>query len=153
MMPTNEPYVGPRPFEEQDGRLFFGRDQEASELVSLITAHPIVLLYAQSGAGKTSLVRAALIDLLTRQEAFNVLPPTRVREQVRTCAAPEQIRNIYMFNALVSLVPPESTQFATDHDWTRLASMSLADFLKAQKQDHPEGESLRPTVLIFDQFV
>src|ERR1043166_6601352 len=101
MAPANEPYVGPRPFEEQDGQLFFGRDQEARELVSLIMAHPIVLLYAQSGAGKTSLVKAAVIGLLTNQEKFSVLPPMRVREQARTCASAEQIRNIYMFNALV----------------------------------------------------
>ena len=78
MQTLSEPYVGPRPFEQTDREVFFGRDQEANELVSLITAHPTVLLYAQSGAGKTSLVRAALIPLLVNEQKFDVLPPLRV---------------------------------------------------------------------------
>jgi hypothetical protein len=32
------PYVGPRPFEKDEERLFFGRDREARDLVSLIIA-------------------------------------------------------------------------------------------------------------------
>ena len=49
------PYPGPRPFESEESEIFFGRAREVRELVSLITAHRVVLLYAQSGAGKTSL--------------------------------------------------------------------------------------------------
>ena len=48
-----ELYVGPRPFEKEDRKLFFGRDHEARELLSLIIAHSEVLLNAPSGAGKT----------------------------------------------------------------------------------------------------
>jgi hypothetical protein len=151
MAASNEPYVGPRPFEEHDGRLFFGRDQEASELVSLITAHPVVLLYAQSGAGKTSLVKAALMALLANNEGFNVLPAMRVREQVRSCAAADQITNIYMFNALMSLTRYEPGELATDYG-AKLAALSLADFLQQQKENGVQAESGRPTVLIFDQF-
>lgn len=151
MAQTSEPYVGPRPFEEQDGQLFFGRDQEANELVSLITAHPIVLLYAQSGAGKTSLVKASVIGLLANQERFSVLPPMRVREQIGTCASAEKVRNIYMFNALVSATHAGSAKSATA-DWTNLAGLSLTDFLKAQTRTDIDPETAKPTVLIFDQF-
>ena len=55
------PYVGPRPFGERDQNNFFGRDDEARQLTGLIIAHRAVLLYAQSGAGKTSLLRAKVI--------------------------------------------------------------------------------------------
>ena len=50
------PFVGPRPFERGDSGRFFGRDRETRELASLATAHRTLLLYAPSGAGKTSLV-------------------------------------------------------------------------------------------------
>ena len=59
---TEDPYVGSRSFEERDQRIFFGRNREADDLLSLLFAHRCVLLYAQSGAGKTSLVNAGLIQ-------------------------------------------------------------------------------------------
>lgn len=152
-MPAHsEPYVGPRPFEENDRDVFFGRDQEANELVSLITAHPIVLLYAQSGAGKTSLVKAALIPLLVNEEKFDVLPPMRVREQAATVAAPEKIDNIYMFNALMSATHSKDDQPGRDDDRSRLARMSLSDFLGQRKQLAGDAALFRPTVAVFDQF-
>jgi len=72
-----EPYVGPRPFERTDQSIFFGRNREANDLLSLIIAHPVVLLYAQSGAGKTSLLNAKLIPML-EEKRFEVLPIARV---------------------------------------------------------------------------
>ena len=89
MQASNEPYVGPRPFEQSDRAVFFGRTQEANELVSLLTAHAAVLLYSQSGAGKTSLVKAGLIPLLVDEEKFNVLPPMRVKDNGVACLKPK----------------------------------------------------------------
>ena len=87
------PYVGPRPFEERHQRRFFGRDWEANELVSLIVAHPAVLLYAQSGAGKTSLINAKLIPLLRDEEGQQVMPVARMRGEIPEEIQPEQIEN------------------------------------------------------------
>ena len=72
------PYVGPRPFETEDQGRFFGRDREASDLLSLVVAHRAVLLYAQSGAGKTSLVNARVVPM-QRDEEFEVFPTARLR--------------------------------------------------------------------------
>ena len=72
-----QPYVGPRPFERDDQALFFGRESEASDLLSLVMAHQDVLFYAQSGAGKTSLLNARLIPML-EQKGFEVLPVARL---------------------------------------------------------------------------
>src|SRR4051795_8230121 len=85
MPPDENPYVGPRPFEAGDAGLFFGRDGEINDLVALIVSNQVVLLYAASGAGKSSLVNAAVIGQLERDEQFEVLPVTRfrgLREQV-----------------------------------------------------------------------
>ena len=143
MAPTSAPYIGPRPFEQSDREIFFGRTQEANELVSLITAHPVVLLYAQSGGGKTSLVKAGLIPLLVDEENFHVLPPMRVRENVAGLK-PEGVENIYMFNALASISPPEAVN--------GFAKISLSDYIESHKTAGDNGHSYTPTVVIFDQF-
>ena len=73
----NNPYIGPRPYERGDRHNFFGRDRDARDLVALIMAEREVLFYAQSGAGKTSLLNAQVIPAL-EEEGFQVLPVTRV---------------------------------------------------------------------------
>jgi len=137
------PYVGPRPFEWQDRDLFFGRDREASEVLSLVIAHRALLLYAQSGSGKTSLLNARLIPLL-EEEGFEVLPLARVRGLPEDIE-PEEIPNLYVFNTLMSWAAEEA-------DPRRLAQMSFADFLK--EREHPTDEMGLPSprVVILDQF-
>jgi tetratricopeptide (TPR) repeat protein len=138
------PYVGPRPFERQDRDLFFGRDGEASELLSLVIAHRMLLLYAQSGAGKTSLINAGLIPLL-EEEGFEVLPLARVQGLIPEDIQPEEIPNLYVFNTLMSWVEDEA-------DTRRLAQMSIADFLKQRERPIDEEGLPAPCVVIFDQF-
>jgi len=75
------PYVGPRPFGRDEKDLFFGRDRETRDLCSLVVAHPIVLLYAASGAGKSSLLNAGLIPLLEAR-GYEVLPSARVSGRI-----------------------------------------------------------------------
>jgi hypothetical protein len=72
----NNPYVGPRPYERRDRGNFYGRDREARELRALIVAEREVLFYAQSGAGKTSLLNAVVIPAL-EDKGFHVLPTVR----------------------------------------------------------------------------
>ena len=138
------PYVGPRPFEREDWALFFGRDRETSELLSFVIAHRVVLLYAQSGAGKTSLINAGLIPLLEEEE-FQALPLARVSGPISEAIELDEIPNLYAFNTLMSWAEVEA-------DPRRLAQMSLADFLN--EREHPTDEEglLSPRVIIFDQF-
>jgi hypothetical protein len=75
--PTRNPYPGPRPFTSEKYHIFAGRDHEISELSSLIISHPAVLLYAQSGAGKTSLLHAGLAPTLN-EKGVKLLPVARV---------------------------------------------------------------------------
>src|SRR5215831_16174646 len=70
------PYLGPQPFKRADAYRVFGRENEASDLSSLIEAHRTVLLYSQSGAGKRSLLHAGTIPKLERA-GFEVLPTAR----------------------------------------------------------------------------
>lgn len=158
--PGNElsPYVGPRPFTTKDRDIFFGRNQEAIELTSLVKAHPEVLLYAQSGAGKTSLLFAQVIPILDTEEDFDVLSPARVRSQEASPIPDGKIKNIYMFNALKDLSNDELSVIER-------ARFTLTEYLKKRPRSavsRPTGETengsdetpeLRvPRVVIFDQF-
>ena len=58
---TDEPFVGLRAMEEAEADRFFGRDPEIRDLTALVRAHPLTAVVADSGAGKSSLVRAGLI--------------------------------------------------------------------------------------------
>src|SRR6185436_1390972 len=114
------PYVGPRSFEKDQRAFFFGRDEEAEELVALITAHPVVLLYSQSGAGKTSLLNANLIPRLGELEHFNVLPSMRVQGQIPAAVKIPKKTNIFVLNALTSCSKSDLNQFKvgmTFHDF------------------------------------
>ena len=98
------PYVGPRPFET--GEQLYGRDRETRELLDLLIAERIVLLHSPSGAGKTSLVQAALIPRL-RDEGFTSCRLMRV-----STAPPPGVAgatNRYVLSLLLSLeegLPP-----------------------------------------------
>ena len=66
------PYIGAQPFQESDRERFFGRDQEANELLALALSEQEIVFYAQSGAGKSSLVNTCLIPDL-KKKGFEVL--------------------------------------------------------------------------------
>jgi tetratricopeptide (TPR) repeat protein len=140
-----KPYVGPRPFEKKHKELFFGRDDEVTELIALITAHREVLLYAQSGAGKTSLINAGLIPSLEKEE-FEVLPVVRLRnfglEQNRDV---DEVANFYVYSALMNWVGDQI-------DLKRAKKMSLKDFLQTRISSMRGQEFGLFRVIIFDQF-
>ena len=71
------PYVGPRPFREEEQNRFFGRTEEIAILEGLALARQATLLFAQSGAGKSSLLRAGLIPSLTRERTAGYGPRPR----------------------------------------------------------------------------
>jgi WD40 repeat protein len=139
-----EPYVGPRSFRKEQRAFFFGRDEEADELVSIVTAHSAVLFYSQSGAGKTSLLNAKLIPKLEEEENFHVLPPMRVQGQLPATLKIGRNTNIFVLNALMSCGQLDVTNANM--------GMSLHAFV-AQCGQHPNeyGEPA-PIVMIFDQF-
>lgn len=138
---STNPFVGPEPFTLGNREFFFGRDSEASQLLSLIVAHPVFLLYAQSGAGKTSLVNAELIPRL-EAKGFEVLGPARVQG----LSVPPDFGdddNIFVLNVSRYLKPDDNN---TPED----KSTDLRKWLKRGLT--PDDEEPSPRVLIFDQF-
>ncbi len=140
LTPNNNPYVGPRTFTEKDAKMFFGRDREARDLLSLVVSEPLTLFYARSGAGKSSLINARLIPGL-REEEFTIYPVVRVSGALP--AGVTDVDNIFVFNLLVNLDQNK-------HAPNSLAHETLADHFK-----HHETTAINPDqarVLIIDQF-
>lgn len=139
MATPDAPYYGPRPVPP--GGKLFGRDREVADLIDILIAERIVLLYSPSGAGKTSLIQAALVPRLRDQEGFDVLPVMKVRLK-----APPESRlppdvNRYLLSLLISLDEGKTPV-------EQLAGLTLAEYLEAR----PAPEDVNGRVLIFDQF-
>ena len=58
--PSTGPYIGLTNFSEEHAALFFGRDAERKVLISNLRASRLTLLHAESGVGKSSLLRAGV---------------------------------------------------------------------------------------------
>ncbi len=63
---AQNPWPGLRAFTENDRDFFFGRERESAELLGIVKRASVVVLYGQSGLGKTSLLQAGLFPALKR---------------------------------------------------------------------------------------
>ena len=116
---TANPYVGPRTFSYEQRHLFFGREREARDLTARFLSERLLLFYAQSGAGKSSLLQTRIIPQLRDERAFGVLPVARVSGEL--LPGIDEVDNIYAFNLMTSI--------DDGPDPSRLASVSISDFL------------------------
>ncbi len=156
-MECTNPYPGPESFARGDARPYFGRDQETSDVTSLAVTERLLVFYAPSGAGKTSLLNKRVIPRL-EEKLYEVLPTARVSG---AASLPAGVRNVYLYNLMLRLAP-------NDPEPERFAQLSLSDFLwhlstedgKIYHHD-PSDQALRkatpqrdlwPRVLILDQF-
>src|ERR1022692_2721979 len=141
----HNPYPGPRPYQADEWEIFAGRDHETSELSSLIMSHQAVLLYAQSGAGKSSLLNAGIIPTLKRK-GVSALPVSRVGMPIPREVRPQQVANVYTFSAIGDLFP----DVAENGAWFSRAT--LGDALN--RLPHEADDAGEPVIrfLAFDQF-
>src|SRR5512143_244105 len=142
----NNPYIGPRPFERSDRDRFFGRAREARDLLSLIMAERVVLFYAQSGAGKTSLLNTQIIPAL-ENEGFFVLPVVRVGSDLPPGLPQKTVKNIFVFSVWMGLMGKE-TPLSTLTGTT----LSAAIGSRMVQAVPDEDGNPRPPILILDQF-
>ncbi len=142
MNTISNPYIGPRTFKEDERDRFYGRDREANELLARVLSEQEIVFYAQSGAGKSSLVNTCLIPDLNKK-GFEIL-----RGRVGGEAPADlPVHNIFVFNLVRSL----ST---SDSNVKDLASRSLNEFLMpaTDASSDSEGRSAKRRALIIDQF-
>ncbi len=157
-IPIINPYVGPRSFTRKQRKYFFGRERESRDLLSLVLSRRLVLFYAQSGAGKTSLINTSLIPGLEENDRL-VLPVGRVSGELPADVA--KVDNIFVFNLLRRLDPGNT-------DPTAFTRLGLNEFLhhfhcsddgtwafrppEPEEDDSAVADERFVRVLIIDQF-
>src|SRR6202008_1775551 len=94
------PYVGPRSFRQ--GEKLFGRARETAELIDLLIAERIVLMSSPSGAGKSSLISAAVGPLIP-PPGCDFYPPMRVGRALPLNGAVPPGANRFIVSLLLSL--------------------------------------------------
>ena len=120
---AHSPYVGPRPFRRTDADRFFGRSLEARDVKHLWIGNQLTVLHGPAGVGKTSLLQAGVLPLLSGELHVEVLPVGGLGHEssVRLAAQP----------------PSNSYSFALLSEWARFEEpptpgTSIADFLSAR---------------------
>ncbi|MEM7031397.1 MAG: hypothetical protein AAF629_17680 [Chloroflexota bacterium] len=160
MTTSQNPYIGPRPFDQDETDRFFGRNDETRILQGLISARRVVLLFAKSGVGKSSLLRAGLIPKLTdagtlrrgrrsrrAETLMHVLPVATVGGGVRAVDMTHPDSNIFVFSVLLNLQPEADPQTLSRQS----LSQGLAPLLSTFDADMTDS-STQPVLLIIDQF-
>lgn len=138
----HNPFVGPRPFERTDSEGFFGREVEAREIVSTVLANQVTLLYAASGAGKTSLLNAGVLPLLVAGDDFETLPPARVQGLAESRLPPGA--NPFVANVISHWIGPD------DPRGVGLAA-TLAEVLAARPRPSDALGLPAPRLVMIDQ--
>ncbi len=146
------PYIGPNPFSNDHRQFFFGRDEETAVLRGLVLVRRATLLFAQSGAGKSSLLNADLIPALTGQREDE---PEPIMRQVLTVAnlgadlpadvPPGDVSNVFVLNVLLPLRPAEDHRSLVRQNLTK----GLSNVLNA---DNQKQSLTLDSLLVLDQF-
>ncbi len=61
------PYLGLKAFDEEDARLFFGREALSHDIYERLKSVKLAVIIGPAGSGKSSLVRAGLLPMVRRQ--------------------------------------------------------------------------------------
>lgn len=137
MLTSHTRYPGAQPFSDDEisRKTFFGRKRESTDLANKILANRLVVVYAKSGLGKTSLLNAGVAQRLRNEQCLPLMvrvndvqrgPFTSILEGIHT-AAQRQV---------VEYIPGSQT--------------SLWHFFKTA--EFWQGDLLLTPVLILDQF-
>ena len=138
-MSTRTRYPGAQPFSPGQAELFFGRKDETTRLHRLLRLEPLVVLYARSGLGKSSLLNAGLIPALRVEGQYRPLPVRLGAWTAEQTAMPLDITQ--------ELIRRETGATTTPFAGLAPPEGSLWEALKAA-----QAAGGPPLALIFDQF-
>jgi hypothetical protein len=138
------PFVGPRSFRA--GEPLFGRARETAELVDLLIAERVVVMSSPSGAGKSSVINAAMLPRM-RDQGFATPPVMRVSRSLPPEVTIPPGSNRFIVSLLLSL--EEGREPASDRvPLHELLTMTFDAYLDDRQRESPNDSQ----VLVFDQF-
>jgi hypothetical protein len=140
------PYRGVLPFRYADRSLFFGRETVVDDILVEVSLYRLVLLFGESGAGKSSVINAGLIPALEQKG----LHAERLR------VSPENKNQPILIERIQASDDPDGDLLPSifDHDRSRSSRVderlpcSIDQFLHIVRE---KAEEARPA-LVFDQF-
>jgi hypothetical protein len=105
MRGTYARYPGAKPFTDDDvsRAIFFGREKECAGLLDQILANRLLVVYAKSGLGKTSLLQAGIAQALRDDDCLPLFvrindvkqePVRSVFDDVRDCAQRRKVEYV-----------------------------------------------------------
>jgi tetratricopeptide (TPR) repeat protein len=138
------PYRGIQPFRYVDQAYFFGREEMVTALLAKVLVSRLVLLFGESGTGKSSLINAGLIPALEKEglrpERLRVRPIPEEPILIEKILVGDEDNSHFLPSIFV-----EDKSVGTNTD-SQVVSRSLERFLKTVH------EADAYPVLIFDQF-
>ncbi len=132
-------YPGAQPFSDQQFGQFFGRKEDTSRLHRLVRHEPLVVLYARSGLGKSSLLNAGLV------------PALRLEGQVQPLSVRFGAWTEGKMETPLETVVQAIRQHAAIEGWA-FASLAGAQNSLWEAAKSAQGLGKMPYLLIFDQF-
>ncbi len=151
-------YPGLRSFTSHEQNLFFGRKKEIDDLIDLVRAEQITVLFAKSGLGKSSLLNAGLAPKL-RPLHYQIIPVRLQKQKSRTDDdSPVDQQAPLSDNVLLNIVLTQlhgefkaSWHGQTEPDCTNDFNTASTPQLWEEVKTHPFPDGATP-VFIFDQF-
>jgi len=145
-------YPGIRPFETAESHLFFGRDRDVRDLNVLIMLERMVVLFGRSGYGKSSLINAGLLPMLSQISELDETPniPILVRFGSFSPDVDRSLLDIVQ-GRLNEIIPQEMSHFL-DH---LVSEQTLWYHFKKRQNLSPNEQNPNKQnryLLIFDQF-
>ena len=141
------PYRGIESFRFIDQRVFCARDEETWDLLRNILIHRGVLLYGDSGSGKSSLINAGLIPAAIKENLYahrlRVQPRRGVEIKVERISTESDEGPPYLPSDLVD---------PAIHDEAPSFEMPLQEFYKQLEELRNRSFDEPRPLLIFDQF-
>ena len=137
-------YPGSPPFQDTDldRQLFKGRRHEAALVFHTILSADLLVLYARSGMGKTSLLNAGVMHELRARGYWPVSVRLNKPEQDPVVQIREQIEHADQKDDSVEVVHAPGASDRIDHSlWDLIASLEVW-----------RGNDLQEIALVFDQF-
>jgi WD40 repeat protein len=159
-------YPGSRPFQdsELDRKLFWGRAREAHTLLHLTLAEKLVVFFAKSGLGKSSLLNAGVLSSLRERNYLPMVVRVNDPESGPLCTVFKDVEQTFHRDGVELATVPGGrleTRFGLRLDGPPPAMGEIAErchrkriplwlFFKEVELWH--GDVLLEPVLIFDQF-
>ncbi len=156
-MKLKSPFKFLDPYDKADHDYFFGREKEVDLLYDFVNKNRVVLLYGQSGTGKTSIIQCGLANefdvtdwipfFIRRGDNLNE-SLTKILTNNNPAPTEEEIRHLYeiLFNDVAGSKTKDQINLQNEDEEKLFIATLIYNIQKTAER------FLRPLYLIFDQF-